>query len=95
MKLASDPPLVTSMWSMPAPGYIDGDRPAKLDGAVGLRVDQRLIQQAFEPLGVLDQLARRERPHAAFRKIELHQVFVGGLHPFHLELFELHAGSLY
>ena len=74
-------------------GIHRGDRPAKLDGAVGLRVDQRLVEQAFEPGGVLDQLAGRQRAHAAFRQVELHQVFVGGLHSFHRELFELHAGQ--
>jgi hypothetical protein len=72
-----------------------GDRPAKLDRAVRLGVDQRLVQQALEALDVFDQLARRQRADAAFRQIELHQVLKGGLHPFHFEPFELHGGRLY
>ena len=44
-----------------------GDRLAQLDGAVGLRVDQRLVEQAVEPGGVCDQFARASAGGRRFR----------------------------
>ena len=72
-----------------------GDELAQRDRAVRLRVAQRLCQERLARSRIVGELAEQKRMHAAFGQVELHLVFVGGLHALHRELFESHGASLY
>jgi len=70
------------------------DRGAQRQSAIGLRIPKCFLQERIARRPVIDQLAKTQRVHAALREVELHLVFVGGLHPFHRELFKSHVGKL-
>ena len=55
---------------------------------------QGLVKDDAEVV-VLEQFARCQWMHAAFRQVEVHQIFVGGPHALHGELLELHARGVY
>ena len=61
--------------------------------AVGLRVAQLLGEQRVARRRVVDQLAEAQRMHAALGQVELHLVFIGGLHPLHGKRLESHGGD--
>ena len=77
----------------PGAGVEGGDRRAQRLGAVGLRVDQRLVEHRIERRALADQLADAERVHAALGEIEAHLVLPGGLESLHREGLDAHAGE--
>ena len=71
-----------------ASGIERGQPLAQLDRAVRLAVAERLIEEFVEIESHLDQLAQRERPHAALAHVVVDEVLPRRLHPLHLELFD-------
>ena len=82
---------MTSICSTVGAGIERREPLAQLDRAVRLAVAERLIEERVEIEPHLDQLAQRQRPHAALAHVVVDEVLPRRLHPFHLEEFDRHA----
>jgi hypothetical protein len=68
-----------------------GDGLAQLYGPVGLRIDQRLVEQPSQPPASAISSRGVSGRTPLSDKVEFHQILVSGLHSLHGELFELHV----
>ena len=59
------------------------DALAQFEGAVGLAVPERLIEESVEVEAHADELAQRQRPDAALAHVVVDEVLPRRLHPFH------------
>ena len=80
---------MTSTWSTDGARIDPRQFLAERNGAVGLAVAQRRIEEEVEIEPHLTEFAQGHGADAAFAEVHLDEVLPGGLHALHFEWFDL------